>query len=181
MSDRVIREGFPEGWFVQDRIRSGEALLCAPHITFGSTCICLRPGAITTDEWLPTARRIANALVGASRTETNVMTDAKLPKPEVARWRKKFKGSERGGAHIHTHPDVERAIVVNHHGITFDGRNYPSLEAAKTAALKGRVPGSAESSRITGWQWQFEASGPWHTGPSVPEGVYHSEPIFGTA
>jgi hypothetical protein len=181
MSDRVIREGFPEGWFVQDRIKSGEALLCGPHITFGSTCICLRPGAITTDEWLPTARRIANALVDASRAETNGMTDARSPKPAVVGWRKKFKGSERGrgGALIHTHPDAERAIVENHRGIMYDGQSYSSLDAAKAAALKGK---RAEPSRqSTGWRWQFEANGPWHTGVSAPEGVYHSEPVFGTA
>jgi hypothetical protein len=179
MSDRVIREGFPEGWFVQDRIKSGEALLCCPHITFGSTCICLRPGAITTDEWLPTARRIANALVDASRAETNGMTDARPTRPAVVGWRRKFKGSDRGGAHIHTHPDVERAIVVNHNGITFDCRSYASLDAAKAAALKGK--GVEPSRQSTGWRWQFEANGPWHSGASAPEGVYHSEPVFGTA
>ncbi len=171
MSDRDIREGFPEGWFVQDRIASGEALLCGPHITFGSTCICLRPRAITTDEWLPTARRIATALVETSRAEM----PTRSPAPKNPGWKKKFKGTERGGAHIHTHPDVERAIVENHRGITYDGQSYSSLEAAKAAALKNNATASEPSCRTT--RWQFEANGPWHTGPSAPEGVYHSEPI----
>lgn len=81
-SDRIIREGFPEGWFVQDR-SSGEALLCAPQITLGSTCICLRPGAITTNEWLPTARRIANALVAAARPEPDDVVVPRTPTPEM--------------------------------------------------------------------------------------------------
>lgn len=175
MTDRVIREGFPEGWFVQDRLKSGEALLCAPHITFGSTCICIRPGAITTDEWLPTARRIAKAMAAASRADMEA--EARSPKTEVAGWKKKFKGSERGGAHIHTHPDVDRAIVENHLGITYDGKSYPSLDAAKAAALKVHATTSEQGRPAAGWRWQFEANGPWHSGASAPEGVYQSEPI----
>lgn len=52
-------------------------------------------------------------------------------------WRKKFKGTERGGAYIHTHPNAidGRAIVENHHGISFNGVRYPSIEQAKLAAL----------------------------------------------
>jgi hypothetical protein len=60
-------------------------------------------------------------------------------------WSRKFKGSrERGGAWIHTHPDVEDAIVENHHGIRFRGVSYPGLEEAKNAALPGydKVMGS---------------------------------------
>lgn len=177
MTDRVIREGFPEGWFVQDRIKSGEALLCAPHITFGSRCICLRPGALTTDEWLPTARRIAKAMVAAARAEMDDTTDAELPKAAVAAWKRKFKGSERGGAYIHTHPDVERAVVENHHGINYNGQSYPSLDAAMAAALKGDIIAPEPSRGTSGWRWQFEANGPWHSGPYAPEGVYHCEPI----
>jgi hypothetical protein len=210
MSDRVIREGFPDGWFVQDRIKSGEALLCRPHMTFGATCVCLRPGAITTDEWLPTARRIANALAAVADPDQELVSelrgaadeedtasqrefhhaellrraadalDPSTPRPLVG-WKRKFKGTSRGGAHIHTHPDAERAIVENHHGITFDGKNYLSLEDAKTAALNDKVPGASESCKIICWHWQFEANGPWHSGPTVPQGVYHSQPVFGTA
>jgi hypothetical protein len=196
MSDRVIREGFPEGWFVQDRIKSGEALLCRPHFTFGSTCVCLRPGAITTDEWIPTARRIAAALAEAARADVDLVTVPRTPTPEMVEvicqahtqcqwpgdfdrtaqairredarigyeravtiaeatkrkqaksasatpsassWTKRFKGSERGGAYIHTHPDVDRAIVENHNGITYAGHSYVSLDAAKAAALNGIV------------------------------------------
>lgn len=52
-------------------------------------------------------------------------------------WKKKFKGSEWGGAKIYTHPDAidGRAIVVNGHGVTFNGKRYPDLESAKAAAL----------------------------------------------
>jgi hypothetical protein len=50
-------------------------------------------------------------------------------------WKKKFKGSkERGGAYIYTHPKLERAIVVNHNGISFNGKYYSTLEDAKRTA-----------------------------------------------
>lgn len=61
-NDRIIKDGMPEGWFIQDRLDSNEALLCAPSLNFGSQSICRRPRAISTDDWLPTARRIAVAL-----------------------------------------------------------------------------------------------------------------------
>jgi hypothetical protein len=55
-------------------------------------------------------------------------------------WKRKFKGSEHGGAYIYTHPNAldGRAIVVNGHGVTFNGETYESLEAAKAAALSLR-------------------------------------------
>ena len=34
-----------------------------------------------------------------------------------------------------------------------------------------------DKSKPTVWRWKFEGSGPWHEGASVPEGVYHSEPV----
>lgn len=52
-----------------------------------------------------------------------------------ARWKKKFKGRTKGGAWIHIHPLIDRAIVENHHGFTFNGVTYNSLDEAKTAAL----------------------------------------------
>lgn len=60
-NDRIIRDGFPDRWFVQDRLDEKVALLCTetPGMWPGSTCICLKPAAITTDEWLPIARQIA--------------------------------------------------------------------------------------------------------------------------
>lgn len=66
-NDRVITEGFPEGWFIQDRLDSNEALLCAPHFQMGSQCICTRPRAMKTDDWTPTARLIAAALADPAR------------------------------------------------------------------------------------------------------------------
>lgn len=61
-SDRIIKEGFPEGWYIQDRPGENIALLCRAResVMGGPVCICLRPGAISTDRWLPTARLIAS-------------------------------------------------------------------------------------------------------------------------
>lgn len=50
-------------------------------------------------------------------------------------WKKKYKGSERGGANIYIHPDAKRAIVHNHLGITWAGQRYETLAEAKAAAL----------------------------------------------
>lgn len=63
-NDRILREGFPEGWFVQDRLDDNVALLVrpAPGSFFGTYCLCLRPKAISTDDWLPTARMIAHSV-----------------------------------------------------------------------------------------------------------------------
>lgn len=66
--DRAIREGFPKGWYVQDRLKEDRALLVCP--SFGSLngerCLCVRPRAISTEDWLPTARAIAAALSQAA-------------------------------------------------------------------------------------------------------------------
>lgn len=53
-------------------------------------------------------------------------------------WTVKRKGYPRVGAKIHTHPDAfeGRAIVENHWGISFNGKMYQSLSAAKLAALQ---------------------------------------------
>lgn len=60
-NDRIITDGFPDGWFIQDRICQNEALLCRKSdFAFGSfRCICTRPRAMDTDEWLLTAQIIA--------------------------------------------------------------------------------------------------------------------------
>lgn len=51
-------------------------------------------------------------------------------------WERKFKGSrERGGAWIHTHPDIADAIVENQFGFRFRGEEHPGIEEAKKAAL----------------------------------------------
>jgi hypothetical protein len=64
ITDRILREGFPEDWFVQDRLDENVALLVSPAAGsfFGTYCLCLRPKAISTDEWLPTARMIAHSV-----------------------------------------------------------------------------------------------------------------------
>lgn len=64
-NDRIIKDGFPEGWHVQDRLNSNEALLVRKSdFAFGGTlCICTRPRAMTTDEWLTTAQMIAHGFV----------------------------------------------------------------------------------------------------------------------
>lgn len=63
-NDRILTEGFPDGWYVQDRLDDDVALLIQPlpGTFFGSGCLCLRPKAASTDEWLPTARLIAAAI-----------------------------------------------------------------------------------------------------------------------
>jgi hypothetical protein len=63
-NDRILKEGFPDGWFVQDRLEENVALLVspAPGSFFGTYCLCLRPKAVSTDEWLPTARMIAQSI-----------------------------------------------------------------------------------------------------------------------
>lgn len=52
-------------------------------------------------------------------------------------WKKKFKGDDRGGAWIYTHPDARdgRAVVVNGYGASFNGQHYSTLEDAQAAAL----------------------------------------------
>jgi hypothetical protein len=62
-NDRIIDDGFPENFFIQDRLDTNEALLCVRTKSYigigGPICLCLRPKAITTDEWIPTARILA--------------------------------------------------------------------------------------------------------------------------
>lgn len=60
-NDRIVRDGLPDGWFIQDRLNEGVALLIreTPGMWPGSICICLKPGAIATDAWLPTPRQLA--------------------------------------------------------------------------------------------------------------------------
>lgn len=59
--DRIIRDGLPSGWMIQDRLRDNVALLCR-EAGFGFSrwvCICLRPRLMSTEAWLPIAARIA--------------------------------------------------------------------------------------------------------------------------
>lgn len=59
--DSIIDTGFPDGWFIQDRPKENTALLVyrTPGMWPGTACLCLRPRAMTTKEWLPTAKQIA--------------------------------------------------------------------------------------------------------------------------
>lgn len=62
-NDRIIKDGFPDGWFIQDRICQNQALLCRKSIFSvlgGSLCICARPRAMSTDDWILTAQIIAH-------------------------------------------------------------------------------------------------------------------------
>lgn len=63
-NDEVHSEGFPDGWIVQDRLDEGVTLLCKrvgwPVPAY--VCICLRPKSISTQDWLPVARKIAEGL-----------------------------------------------------------------------------------------------------------------------
>lgn len=56
--DRVLTDGFPDGWFLEDRPGAGEALLCRrSELAFGGVvCVCLRPRATPTEQWVLTAR-----------------------------------------------------------------------------------------------------------------------------
>lgn len=63
INDRIISDGFPAEWFIQDRIGSNEALLIRETGVYpGSRCVCVKPRAITTHEWLTTAKSIAVAM-----------------------------------------------------------------------------------------------------------------------
>lgn len=52
-------------------------------------------------------------------------------------WKKKSKGNAK--IHIHEGVANNRAIVENHNGITFNGKKFVSLDAAKAEALKQEV------------------------------------------
>lgn len=73
------------------------------------------------------------AHIGAGWTESYADTIAKLAPIRGDGWTKKSKGN----AKIYTHPSVERAVVENHWGVTFNGLKYPSVDMAKIAALGG--------------------------------------------
>ena len=62
VSDSIIDEGFPDGWYVQDRPKENTALLIAPALYTGAQTVCLRPRLVNTKDWLPIARQIAAAL-----------------------------------------------------------------------------------------------------------------------
>ena len=62
-NDRIIKDGFPDRFYVQDRICQNAAILCCEGGMFGSNALCVRPRAMTTDDWLPDARRIAHGYV----------------------------------------------------------------------------------------------------------------------
>lgn len=61
----AITDGFPPRWFVQDRPEDNDALLCRETLGMwpGSACICLKPRAMPTSEWLHVAKAIAHAVV----------------------------------------------------------------------------------------------------------------------
>lgn len=51
-------------------------------------------------------------------------------------WAKKFKGNSWGGAWIYTHPDLQHAIVNNHHGVSYRGQQFQTVREAMAAALE---------------------------------------------
>ncbi len=65
--DRVFTDGFPDGWFLEDRPGAGEALLCrrSERAFGGVVCVCLRPRATPTAQWVPTAQIIAHGVEGS--------------------------------------------------------------------------------------------------------------------
>lgn len=86
-NDRYIREGFPPGWHVQDRLDDNTALLCRNDGAFlgfpANRCICVRPQAISTDEWLPTARQIAARLCDNAQSRVGQESPDPLDDPRV--------------------------------------------------------------------------------------------------
>ncbi len=66
--DRIISDGFPEGWFLEDRPGQGEALLCRrSELAFGGVvCVCIRPRATPTAQWILTAQIIAHGAEASS-------------------------------------------------------------------------------------------------------------------
>lgn len=70
-NDRIITEGFPEGWCVEDRLDENQALLIrkSDFAIGGNMCICQRPAATPTDKWLPIARIIAKGFDLANNAE----------------------------------------------------------------------------------------------------------------
>jgi hypothetical protein len=60
-NDRILSDGFPERYYIQDRICQDQALLCVRRdFGMGSLCLCTRPRAMSTDDWLDCARMLAH-------------------------------------------------------------------------------------------------------------------------
>lgn len=80
-NDRIIKDGFPDGWYVQDRLDENTALLCRSRDLLGPSCICLRPRATATDDWLATARLIAKGFDAATRPPADLaeLIDERVP------------------------------------------------------------------------------------------------------
>lgn len=57
----IIKEGFPAGCHILDRLDSNETLLVRerPGVFGSNVCICVKPKAIRVEEWIVTAIRIA--------------------------------------------------------------------------------------------------------------------------
>ncbi len=64
--NRVITDGFPKGWFVEDRTGENTAVLVAPNHSdsgeLAGNAICMRPPLVSTEEWLAVAHRIAREM-----------------------------------------------------------------------------------------------------------------------
>lgn len=64
--NRVITDGFPKGWFVEDRPGDNTAVLVAPNHSdsgeIAGNAICMRPPLVSTEEWLAVAWRIAREM-----------------------------------------------------------------------------------------------------------------------
>lgn len=64
--------------------------------------------------------------------------------PAEVVWTKKTKGN----AKVYTTDRVDRAIVVNHFGISFDGREFQTLDEAKAEALSTPTQAEAKEAGI---------------------------------
>jgi len=74
--DRLIKDGFPANWYVVDRPDANEALLCrkSEMAIGGSVCICTRPRATATEQWLPVARILAQGFETENKRLRSIRT-----------------------------------------------------------------------------------------------------------
>lgn len=112
----------------------------------------------------------------AAQALTNQPVSADSNASAEARWKKKFKGRPSGGAWIHTHSSIDRAIVENHHGFMFNGVVYASLNEAKEAALSTH-PNASDCARNDWDGLDCGCGGGWKVGhrAGCPEADSESE------
>lgn len=100
-NDRIITEGFPDAWHIQDRICQDQALLLrkSDFSIFGSVCICTRPRAMSTDDWVLTAQIIAHGFEAENnKRATPSPVEASLLGPMISRTQELINEAENQSA-----------------------------------------------------------------------------------